>query len=230
MLTTLDPPGTKSTVTAWSPSATESVAVSPVSSTSARSCGRASSRTSRRDEHAVGERDEVQPEPVRAAGLALDQPAALERGEEPRRAGRVHADPARERVDARRPFGERVEQRERPCDRADRPAAVVAHARSGDELEHRPVAGVLLRRPRAAARSSPRSRASGSPSARSRRSGARACRGRASGRRCRRARCAAPARRSARRRRRRRRSPAPRCSRRSRTRSADRSRSACTPA
>ena len=62
-------------------------------------------------EHAVGERDEVQPEPVRAAGVALDQAAGLERREQPRRARRVDADPPRQRVDARRSLGERVEQR-----------------------------------------------------------------------------------------------------------------------
>src|SRR5215213_9786629 len=48
MLTTLPAPGTKSTVTACPPSGTDSVAVSPVSSASARSCARAGSRTSSR--------------------------------------------------------------------------------------------------------------------------------------------------------------------------------------
>ena len=47
MLTTLDSPATKSTVTASPAPGTDSVAVSPVRSTSARSCGRARSRTSR---------------------------------------------------------------------------------------------------------------------------------------------------------------------------------------
>ena len=86
MLTTLPAPGTKSTVTAWPPSGTDSVAVSPVSSASARSCAPRGIADVEPREHAVGERDEVQPEPVRAAGVALDQAAGLERREQPRRA------------------------------------------------------------------------------------------------------------------------------------------------
>ena len=127
MLTTLDSPATKSTVTASSPPGTDSVAVSPVSSDQraqlrAREVAHVEPR-----QHAVGERDEVQPEPVRAAGLALDESAALQRREQPRGAARVHADPPGQRVDAGRPLGQGVEQRERAGDRADRPAAVVAH-------------------------------------------------------------------------------------------------------
>ena len=138
MLTTLDSPGTKSTVTASSPSGTDSVAVSPVSSTSARSCGPREVAHVEPREHAVGERDEVQPEPVRpAAGLALDQAAALERREQPRGAARVDADPPRQRVDARGPLGQRVEQRERARDGADRPAAVVAHPAEASALRRR---------------------------------------------------------------------------------------------
>ena len=76
-------------------------------------------------EHAVGQRDEVQPEPVRAARLALDEAAALERREQPRGAARVHPDPARERVDARGPLGQGVEQRDRAGHGPDRPAGRV---------------------------------------------------------------------------------------------------------
>ena len=48
MLTTLDSPATKSTVIASPTAGTDSVAVSPVSAASARSRGRAGSRTSSR--------------------------------------------------------------------------------------------------------------------------------------------------------------------------------------
>ncbi len=73
----------------------------------------------------------MQAEPVRAAGLALDQPAALERREQPRGGARVHADPPGQRVDAGRALGQGVEQRERAGDGADRPAAVVGHGPAG---------------------------------------------------------------------------------------------------
>ena len=84
-------------------------------------------------EHAVGERDEPQPQPVGAAGAALDEAPALERGEQPRGGRGVDPDAPRELVDAEsvRALGERVEERHGPRHGRDGPApralGVVAH-------------------------------------------------------------------------------------------------------
>jgi hypothetical protein len=63
----------------------------------------------------------MQAEPVGPARIALDEPASLERREEPRGGARVDAGASRELVDAEGgpACGERVEQRERASDRAD---------------------------------------------------------------------------------------------------------------
>ena len=70
----------------------------------------------------IGERDEVQTEAVGTAGLALDEPAAFQRGEQPRCGARVDAGSAGELVDAEAGIARRecVEQRERAPDRSDR--------------------------------------------------------------------------------------------------------------
>jgi hypothetical protein len=71
--------------------------------------------------HPVGERDEVQTEAVGTAGLTLDEPAAFQRGEQPRCGARVDAGSAGELVDAEAGIARRecVEQRERAPDRSD---------------------------------------------------------------------------------------------------------------
>ena len=72
-------------------------------------------------QHPVGERDELQPEPIGAALVSLDEPLLLERRQQARGGAGVDPDPAPQLADAEAGVagGERIEQRERARDRTD---------------------------------------------------------------------------------------------------------------
>ena len=81
MLTTLEPEGTKSTVTASPPLGTDRVAVSPVCCSQSDQQRPGPLAHVELAQHPVRQRHQPQSEPVRAtAGRALDQPGVLERG------------------------------------------------------------------------------------------------------------------------------------------------------
>src|SRR5581483_4771393 len=78
-------------------------------------------------EHAIRQRHQLQAEPVGTLGRTLDQAAGLQRAEQPGGGARIDPDAARQLADAGAPvrLGYRIEQRDRPRDRAD---SRLAHA------------------------------------------------------------------------------------------------------